>query len=79
MDVGWVGVEPALPGVVVDRCVVDQDAQPAVSLLHGPEATIDACVVGDVEPEEPGAELVGGCARLLIVARAQDHLEAVFD
>jgi hypothetical protein len=50
-----------------------------VSLLHGPEATIDACVVGDVEPEEAGAELVGGCARLLIVARAQDHLEAVFD
>jgi hypothetical protein len=61
MDDGRV-VDLTLPGVVVDRGVVDQDVVPAVLLAHGPEAAIDASVVGNIEPEEVRAELVGGSA-----------------
>lgn len=74
-----VGVHPALPGVVVDRRVVHQDIQPAVSLLHSPEAALDAGIVGDVEPTELRAELVGGRAPLLVVACRQDRSETVLD
>ena len=67
MDDGQVGVDPALPRVVVDRRVVDQDVQPAVSLLDGPEASIDAGIVGDIELNELRIECVGGRAPLLLV------------
>jgi hypothetical protein len=79
MDGCEIGVDSALPRVVVDRRVVDQDVQPTVSLLHGPEALIDAYIVGDVEPNELRAECVGGRAPLLLVARGQDRAEAVFE
>jgi hypothetical protein len=79
MDDGQVGVDPALPRVVVDRRVVDQDVQPAVSLLDGPEASIDAGIVGDIELNELRIECVGGRAPLLLVARGQDRSEAVLD
>ena len=50
-----------------------------MSLLNGPEASIDAGIVGDIEPNELRTECVGGRAPLLLVARGQDRSEAVLD
>jgi hypothetical protein len=50
-----------------------------VSLLHGPEAPIDAGIVGDIELNELSIECVGGRAPSLLVARSQDRSETVLD
>jgi hypothetical protein len=50
-----------------------------VSLFQGPEAAIDAGIVGDIELNELRTEFVGGRAPLLLVARGQDRSEALLD
>jgi len=74
-----VGVDSTLPRVVVDRRVVDQDVQPPVGLVDGPEATVDAVFVADVELKELRAQVGRRTSSSILVPGGEDRAEAVIE